>query len=306
MKKIIAYSLVCITLVSCSNVSSQKDIVRLKSIADSLQKITEDQAATIISLRDSITILAFPPDQRLLKIKALVASEDYISAKSQINQLRRLFPNSPEATISEELSALIIKKEEEKKAELERIKALGFKAISAQTTFTIDYNTITLSNFSLGSEFTFDAYDNSWYYQTADRGNKFVSVAMSIKSKSKDPEIPEFAIYSINGDKMNYVEKFQTKYARWKDYGAYLGNYNDTNNDFAKVSTVKFKIGAEISEEITSKAFAIICKNENGLSSLYDRFANPPMSWVGSVSYPSTLSVSDFEDNYILIKLYNL
>lgn len=306
MKKIIAYALACITLVSCSKVSSQKDIDRLKSIADSLQKVTEDQATTIISLRDSITILAFPPDQRLLEIKALIASEDYTNAKSQINQLRKLFPNSSEATISEDLSASIIKMEEKKKAELERINALGFKSISAQTIFTIDYNTITLSKFSLGTQFTFDAYDNRWFYQTADRGNKFVTAAMSIKSESKEPKIPEFAIYSISGDKMNYEGNFQTKYARWSDYGAYLGNYHDTNNDFAKVSTVKFKLGAEISEAITSKAFAIICKKENGLSRSYDRFANPPMSWIGSVSYPLTLSVSDFESNYILIKLYNI
>lgn len=306
MKKTIVYTLACITLVSCSNISSQKDINRLKSTADSLQKITEDQAATIVLLRDSMAILAFPPDQRLMKIKSLLASEDYASARSQIHQLRKLFPNSPEATICEELSASIIKKEERKKAEAERLKALGFKAVSAQVVFTIDYNTITLSNFSLGTQFTFDAYDDTWYYQTADRGNKFVTAAMSIKSKSKDPEIPEFAIYSINGDKMDYEGKFQTKYARWRDYGAYLGNYHDTNNDFAKVSTVRFKIGAEISEGITSKAFAIVCKKENGLSSSYDRYANPPMSWIGSVSYPSTLSVSDFENNYILVKLYNL
>ena len=101
---------------------------------------------------------------------------------------------------------------------------------------------------------------------------------------------------------MKYVGKFRTEYARWRDYGAYLGNYHDTNNDFAKVSTVKFKLGAEISESVTSKAFAIVCKKENGLASSYDRYENLPMSWKGSVSYPSSLSVSDFESNYILVK----
>ena len=63
---------------------------------------------------------------------------------------------------------------------------------------------------------------------------------------------------------------------------------------------------AEISESVTAKAFAIVCKKENGLVSAYDRYENPPMSWKGSVSYPSSLSVSDFENNYILVKLYNL
>ena len=306
MKKIIVCAFVCITLTSCSKISSKKDLDELKSKVDSLQKVTEDQAITIITLRDSISILAFPAEQRLSKIKTLIASEDYYGAKSHINQLKKIFPNSSEAVMCNDLEATIKAKEENKKAELERIKALGFKAITAKSSFTIDYNTMTLSNFSIGSEFIHDAYDNRWFYQTADRGNKFVTVTMSIKSTNKDPKIPEFAVYSVNGDKMKYVGKFQIKYARWRDYGAYLGNYHDTNNDFAKVSTVKFKLGAEVSEAITSKAFAIVCKKENGLSSSYDRFANPPMSWIGSVSYPSTLKVSDFENNYVLIKLYNL
>lgn len=306
MKKITFYTIACIALASCSGGPSQKDLDRLNAKVDSIQKVADSQAATITALRDSVSILAFPADQRLSKIKDLIASEDYSNAKSQIAQLKKIFPNSSEAKACGALESTITAKEEAKKAEQERIKALGFKAITAKTSFAIGYNTMTLSSFSIGTQFIHDAYDDRWFYNTADRGNKFVTAAMSIKSTDKDPNIPEFAVYSVNGDKMKYVGKFRTEYARWRDYGAYLGNYHDTNNDFAKVSTVKFKLGAEISESVTSKAFAIVCKKENGLVSSYDRYENPPMSWKGSVSYPSSLSVSDFESNYILVKLYNL
>jgi len=43
---------------------------------------------------------------------------------------------------------------------------------------------------------------------------------------------------------MHKVITFETEYARWSSYGHYLGNYTDKINDFSKVSTVRFKLGA--------------------------------------------------------------
>ena len=296
-----------LTLVSCAgNGPTQKDMDNLSAKADSIQKVCDQQAKTIQSLRDSVSILAFPADQRLSKIKSLVASEDYSGARNQIAQLKSIFPNSAEVIACNTIEESIRTKEADKKAEEERIKALGFKAISQKNSFSVGYNTLTLSGFSVGSQFVYDAYDDSWFYNTADRGNKYVTAAMSIKSTNKNPNIPELAIYSISGDKMHFESKFTTKYARWRNYGTYLGNYHDTNNDFTKVSTVKFKIGAEVNESVITKAFAIVCKKENGLSSSYNRYDNPPMSWTGSVNYPSSLNVADFAGNYVLVKLFNL
>ena len=53
--------------------------------------------------------------------------EDYANAKSQIAQLKKIFPNSSEAKTCGALESTITAKEEAKKAEQERIKALGFK-----------------------------------------------------------------------------------------------------------------------------------------------------------------------------------
>ena len=149
MKKTTFYTIACIALASCSGGPSQKDLDRLNAKVDSIQKVADSQAATITALRDSVSILAFPADQRLSKIKDLIASEDYANAKSQIAQLKKIFPNSSEAKTCGALESTITAKEEAKKAEQERIKALGFKAITAKTTFTIGYNTMTLSSFSI-------------------------------------------------------------------------------------------------------------------------------------------------------------
>ena len=129
---------------------------------------------------------------------------------------------------------------------------------------------------------------------------------MSVTSTSHDPELPELALYSISGDKMILVGTFDTRFARWSDYGAYLGNYHDSSNDFSKVSTVRFKLGLQVSNEKLSKPYAIVLKKKNALTYHYDRFANPPISYIGSASYPSSLNIDNFKNGYVLIKRYNL
>jgi len=291
---------------ACSGGPSQKDIDSLNSKIDSIAKVSESQAKTIKTLRDSVSILVFPADQRLNEINTLVASADFSSARKKIAELKKVFPKSEEAKACEGIETSISAKEAAVKAEAERIKALGFKAITAKTSFKVGYNTVNLSSISVGNTFVHDAYSDEYYYNTADRGNKYVTAAMSITSTDKDPKLPQCAIYSVSGDKMNLEETFLTEFARWRDYGAYLGNYHDNSNDFSKVSTVKFKIGAEVSASVTTKPYAIVCKNKNVLTSSYDRFANPPASYSGYASYPSTLKVEDFEKDYILVKLFNL
>lgn len=263
----------------------------------------------VAALRDSVELLRYSPTQRLDRIKELIAAKDTDAAEREIKALQTLFPQSAETVdrlpaLRTELTALI----DAQKAEQQRQEALGFKALKAATTIKVDYNTVTLSGFSISNRFTFDSYDDSYYYRDADRDNKYVTMAMSVKSESKSPDIPEFALYSISGKEMLFVTTFTTRYARWRDYGAYLGNYTDSNNDFAKVSTVRFKLGAEAPTELVSKQpFAIVMKNSNVLSEGYERFNNPPKYWLGTAAYPSRLTLSDFNDGaYTLIKLYNL
>lgn len=197
----------------------------------------------------------------------------------------------------------------QKRAEEERIKALGFKALKASTTFKIDYNKIELTSISVGNTFTFDSYGDSYFYRSADRGNKYITAAMKITSDSKDPKLPQLAVYKISGDSMTWEGNFTTEFARWDDYGSYLGNDHDFGNDFAKTNSVRFKIGKEVSEEIVKGPYALIMKIENALNRNYERFDNPPISYIGSVDYPYTLRLEDFTkegSQFIVVKIANL
>ena len=311
LKLCIVFSSALFTFTSCG--ISHKDYnttleanKHLQLVCDSLKSILSANENEIQNLKDSLVVYSYPADQRFNAILENIKAEKFEDAKEEIKSLVTIFPNSKEAADCNKQLEIIEKKIAQKIAEEERIKALGFKAIKQQITFSVDYNKITLSSISIGSQFTFDSYDDRWFYREADRGNRYVTARMSVTSTNKYPQLPEFAIYSIKGDEMNYEGRFDMRYARWDDYGSYLGNEADFNNDFTKTSTVRFKLGAEVNTEITKSAFAIVAKNENVLTEEYDRFKNPPKSWTGYTNFAYNLKVKDFEKDYTLIKLYNL
>lgn len=274
-------------LCGCEN--NQAELAQLQKEKEQLTSQVNADAAIIKTLRDSITMLSFPADQRLLKINSLVSSGDYSAAKNEISRLQTLFPESKEAKSSPSIIERIDKLIAQKKAEEERIKALGFKALKTATTINIDYNKVELSSINVGNTFTFDSYGDRYFYRSADRGNKYITAAMRVTSQSKDPNLPQLAVYKISGDRMMLEGTFTTEFARWDDYGSYLGNTHDFGNDFAKTSSVRFKIGKEVPEDLVKGPYALVMKKENSLSRLYKEFDNPPVSYVGMVDYPSVM-----------------
>lgn len=290
-------------------VSCKRQTGHSAKIAEIEKKYQDSLSAIRTELKEAksqIELLSYPADQRLQKAKDLLNAGELDKAKAEVEQLKSIFPNSQEASSSNVLLTKIEVLKEAKRKEEERIKALGFKAIPEQSTAKVDYNTVAYSSISVGNRFIYDAYDDRWFYRDADRGSKYVTMQMSVTSTSHNPELPELALYTISGDKMILEGTFDTRFARWRDYGAYLGNYHDSSNDFAKVSTVKFKLGLQVSNEKLSRPYAIVLKKKNALSYHYDRFSNPPISYLGSAGYPSYLTIDDFKNGYVLIKRYNL
>ena len=277
-KKLIFSVVVTMLFVSCASEEHENNakVEKMQQSIDSLKAESTKKDNIISQLKDSIEVLSYPASQRLEKASKLIDEGNIEMAENELLDLKKIFPHSIEASNCDVLFEKITKIKEEKKAEEERIKALGFKALKQSSTIEIGYNKITLSSISIGNQFVFDAYDDRWFYRDADRGNKYITMAMSVTSTSKNPKIPEFAVYRIDGDEMKKEGVFTTEYARWSDYGSYLGNYHDSQNDFSKVSTVKFKLGCEVEEDFTKQPFAIIVKKQNVLTEEYDRFKNPP------------------------------
>lgn len=87
-KSILVFSIIPL-LFACG--VDQTEFNKLKIERDSLAAKVNECNAVIQALRDSVTMLAFPADQRLSKINSLVSSGDYTSAKQEIARLTSLF-----------------------------------------------------------------------------------------------------------------------------------------------------------------------------------------------------------------------
>ena len=306
-RAIIAISILFIIVSACGVNQSEYDKVK-QDLANSKKRIAQD-SVQIKQLRDTIEMLSYPAQQRLQMINSLVADGKYDKAKNEVSMLCLLFPESQEAKQTPAILQKIDQLVEKQKKEEERKKALGFKGLKTSTSATIDYNKVSFSSISSGSTYTFDSYGGSYHYRKADRGNIYVTAVMSVTSSSNNPLLPTLAVYSINGDQMSRKGIMEVRFSRWEDYGTYLGNCSDYGNDFAKTSTIKFKLGIEVPSEVTQKPYAIVLMKKNELSRHSERFDNPPVSYIGSASYPYSLSLNDFtgeDSNYIIIKIANL
>lgn len=310
MKKLCIYLLFSsiLVVIGCS---SPNESPSYKAKIDSLTNVINTQALLIEKLSDSLTIYKYPANQRLAHINTLFSEEKYLDAKSEISELQRIFPNSDEATLSvtifENINARLAEIEEEK----QRIKALGYKALNTHNTVTIGYNEATFGSFTIGKKFIHDVYPtysgSSWFEHTADRNHQYISVPMNITSTSNNPDIPTLAFYAIKGEQLQLKGTFWIQMARWDDYGSYLGNEPDLNNDFSKVSSVKFKLGLELEDSDFKSPYVIVLKKQNTHSRQYDRFENPPISYIGSDHYPSTLTIDNFNNgDYVAIRIANL
>lgn len=304
---------ILLLVISTSVVAScgvkQSEYNRIKTELESAKKQLMLDSVRISQLQDTTKMLSIPASQRLSSINEQVSAGEYDQAKKSINELIQLFPNSKEsqqtAAILGEIDNLI----EEQKAKEERIKALGFKALKPMSSINIDYNHVSFSGLSVSNTFVHDSYDDSYFYNRADRGNTFILATMAVTSESHDPNIPTLAIYSISGDKMQIESVMNLQFARWKDYGAYLGNHVDYGNDFSKTSTIKFKLGAEVSTDLTKKPYALVLKKYNGLYRRSNRYDNPAISYTGNMMYPHILTLDDFtgdDARYVVVKIANI
>ena len=299
----------------------QAMVCACNSESETLSRIAEVEKMyqdSIVVLKDAlkeqqkqIDLLSYPADQRFLKVKEQIDAGELDKASTGISELKKLFPNSQEADASSALIKQISELKEVKRKEEERLKALGFKALKIVRNATIDNNKISVSNCKIGLKFTHDVYQtysgSAWMEHTADKGSSYISYNMDVTSSSKYPQIPTIAFYSIIGDKLSLETTFRVEFAQWSDYGCYLGNEPDHINDFAKVSTVKFRVGAQLENNYFQEPYVIVLKKANTLSRHYDKFENPPVSYSGDDEYPQSLTIEDFNnDQYVALKIANL
>lgn len=287
-------------MVSCSDRPSKIDYDRIKAELEDCKKENETNKKIISDLK-------FSPQQRLAEAKRLFDGKNHYDAKTKFEEIVSRYPNTTESKIStsyiNEIDLLFQKAMDEQ----EKIKTLGYKALRETNKVTVGEISMNFGNVSIAKNFVFDRYDDAYHYREAERGNKYVVASVSISSESKDPNFPPVYIYTISKGQLVYAGTLEYEFARWDDYGSYLGNYTDFRNDFAHTKTIRFELGLQVSEVGTkNNPVFILVGNTNSFERTNDRFANPPIGYKRTnYDYKNTLTIEDFKQDYTLVKIFN-
>lgn len=270
MKKLVVISagvaMVSCIFSACTQTNKADVNARITEIEKKYQDSIKVLKKELNEANNKIEILSFPADQRLLHIGELFNSGDYSSVKKEVAELKRVFPNAKESESSNEYLKKIEAIEAAKKAEEERIKALGFKAFKDNSIAKFDNTTYSFSGFTYGRTFTFEyVHDvNEYSYEVADKGHTYILASLSISTKENYASNPKVYACEIKDGNLKEIDDFRIEYASYNTYGASIGNYSETSHDFSKVSSVKYKMAAQIPQSYTSKPIVIIVRKTSG------------------------------------------
>ena len=290
-KQSIVFIVLAITtnlLLSCTQANKTDVTAKIAEVESKYQDTIKILRHQLSEANEKIGILSYPADQRLAHIGELFNSGDYDGVKKETAELKRVFPNAKENDGCNEYLKKIEAIEAANKAEEDRIKALGYKAFKDNPTVKFGNVTYSFSGFTYGRTFTFEyVLDvNEYSYEVADKNCTYILASLSISTKENHASPPRVYACEIVDGKLKEIDDFRIEYATYDTYGASIGNYSETSHDFSKVSSVKYKMAAQIPQSYTSKPIVIIAKKTYGYLS-------------------GEISIDEVRENYEVIKILN-
>lgn len=165
---------------------------------------------------------------------------------------------------------------------------MGYKAFKDNPTVKFGNVTYSFSGFTYGRTFTFEyVLDVDEYsYEVADKNCTYILASLSISTKENHASPPRVYACEIVDGKLKEIDDFRIEYATYNTYGASIGNYSETSHDFSKVSSVKYKMAAQIPQSYTSKPIVIIARKTSGYLS-------------------GEISVDEVREDYEVVKILN-
>lgn len=279
------------TLCACSP-STELEAVRqqadtLKRQVDSVVVQRDAALKERDELKRQVEELLTTPTVLLARVTEPVEARNLQAAEQALEALTRKFPQSQETKAAlqrvDALRAKLARQEEENR----RLAALGFKALKVSSQVELGEVKVRIGTPRFNRQFVFDRYDSSYRYRDADRDHKYVLASLSATAAKgvSDPKLPGVALYWADGKVLRKVTDFDMEFARWEDYGTYLGNYHDSGNDFAKTATISFELGAQGSDaDLARRPLYLVATKHGCQSQGADRFRNPPVYYYGSCS----------------------
>ena len=279
---------------------SQKKYDQAVAKADSLEKKIEQLQGQVSELQNT-------PHERLARARRLEESGNTEKAEKEFRQLVERYPDSDEAQVAEEAMATIERAREEKRRAAERRKRLKYRVLEEQQTVSIESMELEIHSVRSRNKWIHDRYGSRWRYAEASRGKNFLRINTTVSAESKNPDLPPIFAYRLSDGKLRLVDMMRYEFYRWDDYGNYLGNNHDFDNDFEYSSSVMFTAAVQVSEStLESYPVFVLVGKENCFYRTPDEYETPDIKYVeGSCTVRQTLSVEQAQSQYALIEIFN-
>ncbi len=293
-----------IGIFSCSDGQLKTDLQIAKA---ELEKTKQELTNCSSQLADVLNT----PDQRILTANKLFVDGNFSGARKEYEEIKSKFTDTEYAKTAIKQIVAMDKKIEKRRVEAEkqraeelRKKALGFKVLKPSSTVKFGDLTVKFEKVWTGKRWSFDDYGSRYKLRDATRGNKHVLARIRISSESKNPKLPPVLAYQFFDGKLILLGTLGYEFRRWKDYGSFLGNYADYGNDFAHSKTIPFNLGYETSEDNLKTGRVYVVMKKTGCFNRENKdFGNPEVQYTMGICTPkSSLEVSDFDNDYVLIK----
>jgi hypothetical protein len=161
-----------------------------------------------------------------------------------------------------------------------KIASLDLSNLKEQYSYSNSDIKIKFGQFIFQHTYIHDRYEGQYRYNSAERGEVYITSAITVDAKSKDPDFPIICAFTWDGKTLSQIGTFDYNFSYWQDYGTYLGNNPDWGNDFAHTEKIHFDIGLQVEgEDIKSHPIYIMALTEPCISRDEDRFKEPTVQY---------------------------
>ena len=295
--KPIIYSILILSVLSCSDGETKKQLSELKTELEKTKTELNNCTAELTELKNTA-------ENRFVRAKKLLSENNLNGAKIEFQGIVDNFQGTNDAAIASKEIAKIDKTIEQKRIEAERKKALGYKVLKPTTRVKYGDLSLRFDKIWKGKRWSFDDYGHKYFLRDAERGNSHIMTRVSITSDNNNPKLPPILVYQMNNGELKLLGTLSYKFRRWEDYGSYLGNTADYGNDFAHSKTIPFNCGLELSnDKLKSGTIYIVLKKQGCFNRTKVDYGNPEIAYSQSLCNPKqNLKVEDFDSDYVLLK----
>jgi len=248
--------------------------------------------------------LRMTPHALAAEVRAAIAAQNGPKAEAALKSLADHFPFSAELGPATRQVAALLAKLQAAEREDKRLAALGFKALKTRPVFSWRDTELRMADLSVGRRWIFDSYGQGWSYLDPEKGQRLLTAAVSVSSRSKDPALFGIGAYVADGGRLTQVGSFRYRFARWMDFGAVLGNHADFRNDFGHSARIPFTVGAALAQEdLRRRPLYLVVTREGCHKRHQDRLLQPPIHYLPQTcaSLKKTLTVDDFKDGSLAV-----